>query len=252
MECLFEYLVMLLFSLCVRTRSELWFEGNVKIQVGGKNNITHRTGDILWQRGAKPWQQWHIRVANSSNDGNGGMCHTEQMGETEREKQRERRGCVRKCFGFCIYPWRSGPGKRVECSLSLLSSVRLSGGGKHGAHPPVDYSYDTAKPPYSHVKAVFKHMYSLWETLNAPNTQTQTVEHVSDYPSFPYIFFLSLRLYLSLFQMPVHAQNITTRTCKHPHLHVQYAHTCLRTHAQTHKTTLICSHTRACALSVTH
>lgn len=51
---------------------------------------------------------------------------------------------------------------RLECSLSLFSSIRLSAGGKHRAHPPVDYSSDTAKPPpYSHVQAVLKHMCSL-------------------------------------------------------------------------------------------
>ncbi len=53
--------------------------------VGGEH-ITNRREDILWQRGAKPWQRWHIRVANSSNDGNGGMCHTEQMGERGSER----------------------------------------------------------------------------------------------------------------------------------------------------------------------
>lgn len=84
-------------------------------------------------------------------------CVTEQMGDT----QKEERGCVRKCFGFCMYPWRSGPGKRVECSLSLFSSIRLSGGKKDGAHPPVDYCSNTAKPPYSYVQAALKHMYSL-------------------------------------------------------------------------------------------
>lgn len=55
----------------------------------------------------------------------GAMYHTEQMGETEREAERERRACVRKCFSFFIYPWRSGPGKRVECTLLLFSSIRL-------------------------------------------------------------------------------------------------------------------------------
>ena len=88
-------------------------------------------------------------------------CVTLNRWERVRERQREGRGCVRKCFGFCIYPWRSGLGKRVECTLSLFSSIRLSGGGKHGAHPPVDYSSDTAKPPYSHIHVALKHMYSL-------------------------------------------------------------------------------------------
>lgn len=46
------------------------------------------------------------------------------------------RDCVRKCFGFCFYPQRSGPRNRVEYAFSLFSSIRLSGGGKHGAHPP--------------------------------------------------------------------------------------------------------------------
>lgn len=46
------------------------------------------------------------------------------------------RDCVRKYFGFCFYPRRSGPRNRVEYAFSPFSSIRLSGGGKHGAHPP--------------------------------------------------------------------------------------------------------------------
>lgn len=185
------------------------------------------------------------------------MCHTEQMGERERAK-REKRGCVRKCFSFCIYPWRSGSGKRVECSLLLFSSIRLSRGGKHGAHPPVDYSSDTAKPPYSHVQAALKHMYSLWETLNAPNTQTQTEENIflSTPPSSTSSFSLSGCPSFKCHYMP---KNIMTHICHHTHTHILYmqiyTHMCLQyacMHAQRHKTTLTCSHTWLSALFVTH
>lgn len=181
-------------------------------------------------------------------------CVTPNRWETLNERQRER-GCVRKYFGFCIYPWRSGPGKRVECSLLLFSSIRLSFGGKHGAHPPVDYRIPPTllSPPYSHVPAALKHMYSLCETLNAPCSLTHSGECVSANPSIPSIFFLSFCLPLSHFSNASTCSeyndthtHLDPRTCKH--LHTENAHMCSCINEQTHKATFTCSHTQPCAL----
>lgn len=80
------------------------------------------------------------------------------MGKAKKEVGRVM--CAKKLWllHISLEKW---PEERVECTLLLFFSIRLSGGGgKHGALPPVDYSSDTTKPPYSHVQEAHKHMYS--------------------------------------------------------------------------------------------
>ena len=172
------------------------------------------------------------------------MCHTEQMGEREGEREREAaRGedVWESALAFCIYPWRSSPGKRVECSLSLLSSIRLSGGGKSTEPIPQWIIPPTLlKPPHSHVHAALKHMYSLWrDTECSENTQTaQNMPlSVAPYPASPFLFFLSFfpfLLSLSFFQMSVHAQNTMTHTHANIYTYAYSTHTCTHdTHACT-------------------
>lgn len=64
----------------------------------------------------------------------GGMCHTEQMGK--RETAREERMCEKVLWLLhrSLEKWPRE--KRVECSLLLFSTIRLSGGGKHGSPSP--------------------------------------------------------------------------------------------------------------------
>lgn len=165
MEGLFQYQVMLLFCQC-KNRNTQGAITRVKYKDadGVKKNIKttlHSVEETFCDRevlnlGNSDTLELLIAVMMATEG-----CVTLNRWGRLRERKQKRRGCVRKCFGFCIYPWRSGLGERVECSLSLFSSIRLSGGGKHGAHPPVDYSSNTAKPPYSHVQAAVKHMYSL-------------------------------------------------------------------------------------------
>lgn len=77
----------------------------------------------------------------------------------------------------------------------------------------MDYSSDTAKPPYSHVQAALKCIF-IMRNIEC-NNKKNSGEHVSANPSFPYVFF-SLSLSLSQFEMPVHARN----TCIHAQTHL--------------------------------
>lgn len=129
------------------------------------------------------------------------MCHSEQMG-----KQGNQRGeTVRKCFGFCFYPRRSGPRNRVEYALSPFSSIRLSGGGKHGAHPPrciIPLTLLSPLTPTSRRSSLTCAHYDLVEHTNT-HRRTSSCQPI----------FFSLRRYLFFFQMAVKSLNTRTHTC---------------------------------------
>lgn len=119
-------------------------------------------------------------------------------------RQPERRDCEKVLWLLLLSP-EKWPRNRVEYALSPFSSIRLSGGGKHGAHPPrwiIPVTLLSPLTPTSRRSSLTCVHYDFVEHTNT-HRRTSCCQPI----------FFSLPRYLFLFQMAVNSLNTRTHTC---------------------------------------